>query len=91
MIGQFLRARAHLRVGERAEAVDLLDEARARARRLEHVWLELHAHAVARAGGLTDFEDASASLDRMFRERNPEDPERAAAYLERSWATVDPA
>ncbi len=83
VLGTILRARAHLLAEEEEEASHLLAEAQEQARKLEHLWLELHAFGMARAAGLSCTEPAARSFERILRERNPQNPERVVPYVDR--------
>lgn len=88
VLGMIFRARAHLLYGETEEGETLLRKARAQARELAHTWLELAVLRLGHTAGLPRDDDAARSIQRLLRERNPEQPDRVVSLLD-SWLPED--
>ena len=52
-----------------------------KARELGHTWLELACLRLGHRAGLPPDDPAARSIERILRERNPAEPDRAASYL----------
>lgn len=88
-IASLLSARANLLAGEREAAGSLLLDARQRAQRLQHVWLELRALQLARDADLDVDPVRVRALVEQLQKQNPTDRDRTA-HLVASWTSGMP-